>query len=215
MNAYQGGIGLANQTGVTWSANQVMFLNVPVFPTQNNSQTNSFRIVNARVNTTGAATITATVSASTVQMPTGINLPGSVFKYGLRSVDGRCGYRFERYQCQRDHGYRRFALQRHRDQQCQYFAQQGQPRHLDVLSRSSPALLRRPSCRSATTAMVQDMWLALRHRPLQATPSGQYTRTVGGVTWTRDEFQLRIQLRHTRPCNRRHKTRAKLTSAPV
>jgi hypothetical protein len=82
-NAYQGGIGgtKTGVTGVTWTANQVMFFNVPIYPSFNSSQTNTFRIVNVRVTPGANATITASITPSVLVSANGGYPPGSTYNY--------------------------------------------------------------------------------------------------------------------------------------
>jgi len=68
-NAYQGAIG--GSAGIGFTANQVMFYDVPILPSGSGSLTNKFRIVNARVNPGSLATITATLT------PTPLSISGN------------------------------------------------------------------------------------------------------------------------------------------
>ncbi len=62
INTYQGAIGGA--TGDTFTANQVMFWNVPMLASGSNSVANTYRISNVRLTPGSLAAITATLSVS-------------------------------------------------------------------------------------------------------------------------------------------------------
>jgi hypothetical protein len=87
-NAYQGAIGGGGSsiTGVSWTANQVMFFNVPIYPSFNSSQSNTFRIVNARVTPGANATITARITPSVLQAAAGGYVTGSTYTYVMPDV---------------------------------------------------------------------------------------------------------------------------------
>jgi len=85
-NAYQGAIGgnkgnVSGLVGVPWTGNQVMFFNVPIYPAYNSSQSNTFRIVNARVTPGASATISASMSATVLQANASSYVTGSTYNY--------------------------------------------------------------------------------------------------------------------------------------
>jgi len=81
-NAYQGAIGGTGTAGVTHSANQVLFYNVPIIPSGSGSITNKFRIVNARVNPGSNATITASLTPLPLAIA-GNPITGARWQYAL------------------------------------------------------------------------------------------------------------------------------------
>lgn len=81
-NAYQGAIGGSTSTiTIGWTANQVKFFNIPVYPSFNSSQTNTIRIVNARVTPGSLAKVTATLTPTTLSLSNGSFVTGSVYSY--------------------------------------------------------------------------------------------------------------------------------------
>jgi len=79
-NAYQGAIG--GSAGISFTANQVTFYNIPIIPSGSGSVTNKFRIVNARVNPGSLATITASLSTSPLAV-SGNPVTGARWQYQL------------------------------------------------------------------------------------------------------------------------------------